>query len=158
MSYESVSCWIREIPKHFKTQEMCNETVAQFSYALRYVPDHLKTQEMCNEAVSNNPAVFLLVPDRFKTQEMCIKALEVDVPDPFKTKEMCDKAVKDDPSSLPFVPDWFVTQQQLDVCMMTIIGITMMRLLSGLTVIKNERLRKKILRKDSCPLLGTPIV
>ena len=43
MSYESVPRWTGEIPEHFKKQEMCNETIAQFSYALRYVPDHLKT-------------------------------------------------------------------------------------------------------------------
>ena len=49
MSYESVPHWIKKTPEHFKTQEMCNETVAQFSYTLRYVPDHLKTQEMCNQ-------------------------------------------------------------------------------------------------------------
>ena len=78
MSYESVPRWIKEIPEHFKTQKMCNETVAQFSYALRYVPDDLKTEEMCNEAVSNNPAVFFLVPDHLKTEEMCNEALEVD--------------------------------------------------------------------------------
>ena len=78
MFYENAPRWIREIPGHFKTQEMCNETVAQFSYTLRYVPDHLKTQKVCNQAVRNNPAVIFLFPDRFKTQELCIKALEVD--------------------------------------------------------------------------------
>ena len=67
MFYENAPRWIREIPGHFKTQEMCNETVAQFSYTLRYVPDHLKTQKVCNQAVSNNPAVIFLFPDRFKT-------------------------------------------------------------------------------------------
>ena len=121
MSYESVPRWIREIPEHLKMPEMCNEVVAQSSYALRYVPDHLKTQEMCDEAASNNPAVFFLVPDCFKTQEMCIKALEVDpwslydIPDCLKTQKMCDDAVRDDPSSLQFVPDWFFSQQQIDV-------------------------------------------
>ena len=65
ISYESVLRWIREIPEHFKTQKMCNETVAQFPYTLRYVPDHLKTQKTCNQAVRNNPAVFFLVPDFF---------------------------------------------------------------------------------------------
>ena len=121
MSYENVPRWIREIPEHFKTREMCNETVAQFSYALRYGLDHLKTQEMCSQAVHNNPAVFFLVLDRKKTQEMCDKALEVDpqslydVPDYLKTQKMCDDAVKDDPSSLQFVPNWFVTQQKIDV-------------------------------------------
>ena len=65
MSYEGVTRWIREILEHFKTREMCNETVAQFPYSLRHVPDHLKTQKMCDEAVSNSPAVFVFVSDRF---------------------------------------------------------------------------------------------
>ena len=100
---------------------MCNETVAQFSYALRYVPEHLKTQQMCNEAVSNNPAVFFLAPDHLKTQEMCNEVLEVDpwslynVPDHLKTQKMCDKAIKDDPSSVQFVPDWFVARIPIGV-------------------------------------------
>ena len=74
MSYECVPRWVREIPEHFKTQEMYNETVDHFSYTLRYVPDHLKTQEMCKQAVRNSPAVFFLVPDRFKIQELSIIA------------------------------------------------------------------------------------
>ena len=96
MSYENVPRWLREIPEHFKTQEMCSEMVAQFSYALMYFPDHLR-QEMCNQAVRNNPATFFLVPDHFKTQDMCIKVLAVDpwqlkdVPDYFKTQKMCEE-------------------------------------------------------------------
>ena len=78
MSYESVPRWLREIPEHLKTSEMCNEAVAQFPYALGYVPNELKMQEMCDEAVDNNPAVLYLVPDCFKTEGMCIKALGVD--------------------------------------------------------------------------------
>ena len=121
MSYESVPRWLKQIPEHFKTVEMCNETVAQFSYALEQVPGHLKMAEMCTEAVCNNVTLFFLVPNNFKTEEMCIKALEVDpwqlydISDYLKTQKMCDKAAKDDPSSLQFLPDWFVTQQQMDV-------------------------------------------
>ena len=51
MSYENVPEWIREIPDHLKTQEMCDEAVCIESYPLEVVPDHFKTQEMCNEAV-----------------------------------------------------------------------------------------------------------
>ena len=96
MSYESVPCWLREIPEHLKTP------VAQFPFSLWYVPDYLKAQEMCDDAVHNNPAVFFLVPDHFKTEDICIKAIEVDpwslrdIPDNFKKQEMCDKAIKDD--------------------------------------------------------------
>ena len=113
--------WLREIPEHLKTSEMCNEAVAQFPYALEYVPDQLKTQEMCNEAMHENPTVLFLVPDHFKTEDMCNEALVVDpwslkdIPGNLKIKEMCNKAVEDDPSSLQFVPDWFVTRQQLDI-------------------------------------------
>ena len=118
MSCESVPRWLREIPEHLKTPEMCTEVVAQFPYVLWYVPDY---QKMCDDAVHNNPAVFFLVPDHFKPEDMCIKAIEVDpwslrdIPDNLKKQEMCDKAIKDDPSSLQFLPDWFVTQEQLNI-------------------------------------------
>ena len=120
MSYESVPRWMKEITEHFKTQEICNETVVQFPHTPMYVPDHLKTKQMCNQAVRDNPAIFFLVPDGFITQELCIKALEVDpwqlndILYYLKTQKMCDETVKDDPSSLKFIPDWFVTQQQID--------------------------------------------
>ena len=29
MSYESVPHWIREIPEHLKTSEICNDAIAQ---------------------------------------------------------------------------------------------------------------------------------
>ena len=121
MSYENISRWNRETPEHLKTLGMCNEAVAQSSYALKYVPDYLKSPEMCKEVVCNNPAVLFLVPDHFKTQDMYNEALEVDpwslydIPDYLKTQKMCNEVVKDDPSSLQFVPDSFVSQQQLDV-------------------------------------------
>ena len=51
MSYENVPVWIREIPNHLKTQEMCIKAVEDVPYTLECVPGHLKTQEMCNEAV-----------------------------------------------------------------------------------------------------------
>ena len=72
---------------------------------------------------------------------------------------MCDKAAKDDPSSLQFIPDWFVTQQQIDIWPDDKYWyITMMRLLGGTMVIKNARVRKQILKKNSCPLPGIPIM
>ena len=121
MPYESVPCWIREVPEHLKTQEMCNEVVAQSSYALRYVPDELKTQQMCNEAIRENPAVFFLVPEHLRTQEMWIKALEVDpwqlyyISDCYKTQEMSDDVVRRVSCSLIGVLDCFVTSQQIKI-------------------------------------------
>ena len=69
--HENVPRWIREASEHFKTQETCNETVAQFSCSLKYVSNHLKTQEMCSQAGSNNPYMLRHVPDHLKTQKMC---------------------------------------------------------------------------------------
>ena len=74
----NVPCWIKEIPNHLKTQEMCDEAVHLNSLSLAYVPDRLRTQEMCNEIMRTMPDAFHRIPDRFKTQEMCIKAVEVD--------------------------------------------------------------------------------
>ena len=56
---------------------------------------------------------------------------------------MCDKGVKDDLSSLWFVPDWFVTQEQIDVWYDDDHWYTMMVLLNGTMVIKNERPRQQ---------------
>ena len=56
---------------------------------------------------------------------------------------MCDKGVKDDSSSLWFVPDWFVTQEQIDVWYDDDHWYTMMVLLNGTMVIKNERPRQQ---------------
>ena len=101
MTYVSVPCWIRVIPKHLKMQEtcneavhieprssafvpepskaeeMCNEAVCRDAYTLDYIPDHFRMQERCNEAMCKNPVALFHVPDLFKTQEMCIKAVQV---------------------------------------------------------------------------------
>ena len=54
MSYENFPIWIREIPEHLKTQEMCDEAVGIEPRSLAFIPDHLKIQGMCNEAVGRN--------------------------------------------------------------------------------------------------------
>ena len=42
--YAAVPNWIKEIPDHLKTQEMCNEAVRMEPWSLKFVPDHLKTK------------------------------------------------------------------------------------------------------------------
>ena len=66
--YAAVLSWIREIPDHLKTQDMCSEAVRIDSYLVLCAPYQYKTQQMCNELMSNRPAIFDLVSDRFKTQ------------------------------------------------------------------------------------------
>ena len=69
-------------------QEMGNQVVAKFSWALKYDSNHLKTQEMCSQAVSKNPHMFT---DHLKTQKMCDKVIEIKpfllgcFPDRYKT-------------------------------------------------------------------------
>ena len=40
--YKNVPCWIREIPRHLKTQEMCEEAVWIEPCSLAFVPDRFK--------------------------------------------------------------------------------------------------------------------
>ena len=54
MSDENVPRWIREIPGHLKTQEMCDEAVGIERRSLAFVPDRFKTGEMCNEALGRD--------------------------------------------------------------------------------------------------------
>ena len=76
--HENVPRWIREIPEHLKTPEMCDKAVAGFLYALRYAPDHLKTEEICSQATGNNPYLLKYIPDRLKTEKMYDKAIEIE--------------------------------------------------------------------------------
>ena len=93
--YATVSRWIKEIPDHLKTQQMCDEAFEEKPYSLAYVPDCFKTQEMCDDAVRRRPWLLKYVPDHFKTQEMF------------------DAVVMEDPWLLRYIPDWFITQQQV---------------------------------------------
>ena len=73
--FANVPVWIREIPEHLKTQEMCDEAVDMEPCSLAYVPYCFKTEEMCKEAVRREPYTLPYVPDHFKTQEMCNEAM-----------------------------------------------------------------------------------
>ena len=90
-----ISIWIREIPGHLKTQEMCNEAVHIEPCSFQFFPDHLKTQKMYNEIMPIDPAAFFCIFDGFKTQEMYEKAVEVTpwqlhyVLYHFKAQQMC---------------------------------------------------------------------
>ena len=100
MSYENVPLWVREIPGHLKTQEMCDEAVrigprssahvsdcfktedmfseavVRDAYTLDNVPDHMMTQKICNEAMREKPAASSLVPNHFITQKCVSRHLK----------------------------------------------------------------------------------
>ena len=130
--YKNVPRWIREIPRHLKTQEMCEEVIWIEPRSLAFLPDCFKTEGLCIKAVRRNPYALDCVPDNVKTQKTCIKAMRENsavfflVPDRFKTQEMCNDAVDVDPLSLrdvvqrdsyylQFISHWFVTQEQLEI-------------------------------------------
>ena len=52
---EIVLVWIREIPEHLKTHEMCDESVDMESCSLTYVPYRFETEEICKEGVRREP-------------------------------------------------------------------------------------------------------
>ena len=70
MSYESVPCWIREIPGRLKKQEMCDKVAWMEPRSLSFVPDRFKTEGACIKAVRRNPYALDYVPDYLKTQKM----------------------------------------------------------------------------------------
>ena len=59
---EIVPIWIREIPDHLKTQEICNEAVDIEPVSLAYVPNRFKKQRMCLDAVRRKPYTLRYVP------------------------------------------------------------------------------------------------
>ena len=109
---------------------MCEISVEKYPDTLEFVLDHLNTQKLCERAVEKGPYTFKFVADHFKNQGMC------------------EKAVEKYPLIVILGPDWFVTQGQVKVWMITVIIVTMIRLLSGTTAIKNARPRKHKLRKS----------
>ena len=50
------------------TQGMCIEVVQVEPNFSECITDHFKTQEMCDNTVCNIPCMLLFVPDRLKTQ------------------------------------------------------------------------------------------
>ena len=107
------------VPDHFKTEEMCNQTVENNPYRMRFIPVHFRTQEMCIKAIEKYLYPLIFVSDHLKTEKMCNEAVEKYggtfgyVPDCFKTDEMYERAVENGLCNLKFILDWFVTQQQI---------------------------------------------
>ena len=70
MSYENVQRWIREIPGHRKTQEMCDEAVGLERRSLAFAPDRFMKEEMCNDPVGWDICTLNNVPDYIMTQKL----------------------------------------------------------------------------------------
>ena len=54
MCDKAVDCnpWqLKEIPYHFKTEDMCKRNAEKNPWYLGHVPDQYKTEQMCNKAV-----------------------------------------------------------------------------------------------------------
>ena len=73
--YENVPRWIREILRHFKTQEMCEEAVWIEPRSLAFAPGCLKTKYVCIKAVRRNPYALGCVPYNLNIQKICNEAM-----------------------------------------------------------------------------------
>ena len=64
--------WFKDIPEHFKTQEMCDRVVEiGLTWVFDFVPEQFRTRALCVKAVERNIRYFDTIQDKFKTQEMC---------------------------------------------------------------------------------------
>ena len=68
--HEAISHWIKEIPDHRKTKEMCIKANEENPRRMMYVPDQYNAKEMCIEEVRIEPWLLGGIPDPFKIQEM----------------------------------------------------------------------------------------
>ena len=70
-------CLIKNVPKEYITQELCELAVKQNGVALKWVPEELKTFELCNIAVTNDFTGNALkyVPEELRTPRLCYVAL-----------------------------------------------------------------------------------
>ena len=67
--YENVLCWIREIRRRLKTEEMCEEAIWIEPHSLAFVPDRLKTEGLCIKAVRRDPYIVKNIPDHVMMQK-----------------------------------------------------------------------------------------
>ena len=160
------TCLFYRVLGKFLTVEMCQCAVKDDYWFIKNVSDWLRMVEMWTGTIEKEPSMLYYVLVCLKTQEMCNEAVRREpytlgfVPDNLKTEKTCEKAVDKDSWSLKYVPDWFVTHQKILQVMKLTIGKRCMfphnddNLCSGTKVVKNARLKKQRLRKNSCLLLG----
>ena len=98
--YATVPNWIKEIPDHLKTQEMCNEAVCMEPWSLKFVPDQYKAQEMCERrAVHTDEQSYTL-----KLYTLKLYTLKPYTQKPYTTAE-------EEPYTLKLVSDHLKTQE-----------------------------------------------
>ena len=68
--YENVLRWIKDVPRHLKTQEMCEEALLVESRSLAFVPNHFKTEGLCYIAVRRDQYALDCMPDNLKMQKI----------------------------------------------------------------------------------------
>ena len=65
------SDFLKFIPDHLKSPELCLIAVTQNSKNLKFVPEDMRTYELCEIAVKNEGWALEFVPKEFKTKELC---------------------------------------------------------------------------------------
>ena len=98
-----------EVIREFLIRKKWEIMVSEDFRVLRDVPKKYITQSMCENAVETNYFMLRDVPKEYRTQEMCLKAFEKYasleyVPEQYITREMGLKAVKRDFTESIFLP------------------------------------------------------
>ena len=88
-------CFLRYVPRAFRTPELCLKAVKQDGYALKHVPRTLRTPELCLKAVSRCGCSVEFVPPALQTPELCLVAVKQNgralkhLPLSLQTPELC---------------------------------------------------------------------
>ena len=69
MSYGNVSRWMREIPRPFNTQEMCDKAVRIEPRSFSFIPNRFKLDGLCIKAARKNAYALDCMSDNLKMQK-----------------------------------------------------------------------------------------
>jgi hypothetical protein len=115
-SLDNNANYIGNIPKKFKTYELCLKAIDNGCYYLHYIPGHHRTYELCFKSLKHIYDGFKYVPYEHKDLNMCKEAFkyfdidENDIPKKFRSYEFYLNIVKEKPLRLRAVPDRFKTE------------------------------------------------
>jgi Domain of unknown function (DUF4116) len=110
---------LKWVPKHHRTEELCEIAVERTGVALAFVPESIRNKELCRMAVTHDGLALECVPEKLRTLEICKIAVEKNgmalgyVPLGLQTPELCRIAVGQNYRMVGFLPKHLRTS---DLC------------------------------------------
>ena len=112
--------YLKNIPKHFFTKEICKKICEISSLGLRYIPEDLITKELCELAVKCDGHALSYVPEKYLTKEIYEYALihedtttREKYPEYIFDQDLCNILARENYHSLEIIPNKFLNQ---DLC------------------------------------------